>query len=80
MVTLNDKATLRLERLIPEYLEVIAELIKTGKRIPDSLNPIHILDEEIDSLTISEKEELASIIQYKIETLRLLVGDLAFYN
>ncbi len=80
MVTLKDKATRRLQRLIPEYLEVTAEFIKTGKRIPDNLNPIHILAKDIDIMDISKKEELAALIQYNIETLRHMIGDLAFYN
>lgn len=80
MLTVKKLPKEKLQELIPLYLEYTADYMRTGKRIPSELNPIHILSVNINQLSIKEQEKLLSKIEYNIEILKSILGELSFLN
>ncbi len=80
MLTVKKLPKEKLKETIPLYLEYIADYIRTGKRIPEELNPIYLLSVNINNLSIEEQEELLDKIEYNIEILKSLLGELSFLN
>ncbi len=70
----------QLKNIIPIYFEYVGNYIRKGNRLPDELNPINYLSEDIDSMSIREQEKLVLKIEYNIEILKTLLGELSFFN
>jgi hypothetical protein len=79
MVVVTKKPKEKLSEIIPLYFEYVAEYIRTGRHLPKELNPIHTITKDIDSMTVKEQQELISKIEYNIEMLKSLLGELSFF-
>lgn len=79
MVVLEKNTKKKLMEIIPLYLEYVGEYLKNTPKLPDELNPINCLSVNIDELSYEEQEELILTIEYNIEMLKALLGELSFH-
>lgn len=61
--------------IIPEYFECVADIIRSGKRLPHEYHPANFMCESIDDMSSSEQEKLLGIIQEKLEALKTQICD-----
>ena len=76
-VLVNKLPKEKLREIVPLYFEYVGEYIRTGKRIPNELNPIYFLSQSISEMSIKEQEGLILRIEYNIKMLRLLIEKLS---